>query len=291
MQGSNIDKYKNYLQYEKRYSAHTIQAYLADIKALLAFAEVNVASEMSHHVIRSWMVHMISEKYEPKSINRKLSSIKSFYRYLKKIQVVASNPASKIKSMKVGKKLPKFLDQRQTKDLMDAKYNDDYKSQLDSLLIEVMYNCGIRRSECIELKEANISDKSIKVLGKGNKERIIPISEALAGKIKDYQRVKEDVEIVGNGYLFQLPSSKKLYPKYIYNVIKKRIGQVSSIDKRSPHILRHSFATHLVNNGADLNSVKTLLGHSSLAATQVYTHTSIERLKDVYKKAHPKAEK
>lgn len=288
-----LEKYTNYLRFEKRFSEHTILAYTNDIRSFFSYAHVNFSNEVSHHTVRSWMVDMVTRKYEAKSINRKVSSIKSFYRYLKKNGEIQVNPAAKIVSLKVPKKLPKYLEEGQAEKLLENSNlkKDDYKSHLDQLILEVIYNCGLRRSECIDLQEENCVGRQIKVMGKGGKERIIPISGELGEKIQEFIEKKRELEIVANGYLFQRESGKKLYPKYLYNIVKSRIGEVSSIDKRSPHILRHSFATHLSNNGADLNAIKTLLGHSSLAATQIYTHTSIERLKDVYKKAHPKAKK
>ncbi|WP_235296902.1 tyrosine-type recombinase/integrase [Portibacter marinus] len=286
-----IDKYENHLRYEKRYSKHTITAYINDINGFLSHFGSGDLMEVTHQSIRSWMVHLITESYEPKSINRKLSSLKSFFKFLKKIGLLQRNPAAKISSMKVGKKLPKYLEEKQASALLEQDTSDAYKDLLDQLIVEVSYTCGLRRSECIALLSSDISSDSIKVTGKGNKERLIPISQSLYQKMQKFESCKEEYDVIPNGHFFQLPSGKKLYPKYIYNVVKRKIGQVSSLDKRSPHVLRHSFATHLVNHGADLNAVKSLLGHSSLAATQVYTHTSIERLKDVYKKAHPKAEK
>ncbi len=286
-----LTKYENYLRYERRYSGHTVAAYLKDIKALFSHLQGEELASINHHQVRSWMVHMVSEKYEAKSINRKISSVKSYFRYLKKLEIVAKNPAAKIVSLKVPKPLPKFVESQQLEGLFEKRLVSDYKKALDDLIIELIYSCGLRRSECIELKEVDFSGLHLKVHGKGKKDRILPIMQSLMDKVDYFKTLKLQEEIVSNGYLFQLPSGKKLYPKYVYRVAKKGIAQVSSIEKRSPHVLRHSFATHLLNNGADLNSVKTLLGHSSLAATQLYTHTSVERLKEVYNKAHPKAEK
>jgi len=287
----DLERFENYLRYQKRYSEHTIVAYVNDIKSFFSFVDLNFSSKVTHHIVRSWMVDMVSKKYEAKSINRKISSLKSYYRFLKKNSLIEVNPASKIVSMKVPKKLPKFLEEKQIEHLLEESEEDDYTGRMNNLIIEVIYVCGLRRSECIDLKEENCNSVQIKVMGKGSKERIIPIADLLSIQIKEFIDFKREVGIDSNGFLFQRPNGKKLYPKYLYNLVNKRIGQVSSLDKRSPHILRHSFATHLSNNGAELNAIKTLLGHSSLAATQIYTHTSIERLKDVYKKAHPKAEK
>jgi integrase/recombinase XerC len=288
-----LSGYENYLKFEKRYSEHTVLAYINDIRSFLKFADVPNIKDVSHFQVRSWMVDLVTQKYEVKSINRKVSSLKSYFKFLKKRGIVESNPASKVTSMKVSKKLPKYLDESQAEGLMQIgiKGEFSYRSCMNQLILELLYTCGLRRSECIELLEGNCGAKSIKVLGKGNKERVIPISDRLRQKLQDFLALKKEEAIVESIYVFQLENGKKLYPKYLYNLVKESIGQVSSIDKRSPHVLRHSFATHMANSGADLNSIKTLLGHSSLAATQIYTHTSIERLKDVYKKAHPKASK
>lgn len=285
--------YENYLEFEKRYSKHTVLAYLNDIKSFLSFADVSDVRDVSHFQVRSWMVDLITQKYEVKSINRKVSSLKSFFKFLKKRGVIDTSPANKVTSLKVGKKLPKYLDETQAEVLMQIGVNDEctYRNAMNQLVLELLYGCGLRRSECIDLLARNCSENAVKVLGKGNKERIIPISAALHDKIQAFLKLKKEEEMEESEYVFTLENGKKLYPKYLYNLVKKSIGEVSSIDKRSPHVLRHSFATHLANSGADLNSIKALLGHSSLAATQIYTHTTIERLKDVYKKAHPKASK
>lgn len=291
-----VERYNNYMQYEKRYSEHTVTAYVSDIRAFFVYVkftfDIADLHTVKHTHVRSWMVHMSREGYEAKSINRKISSVRTYYLFLRKQGVLNHNPVAKVSALKVPKRLPKYLEKSQAAELSNLEFSkDDYNAYLDNIIITILYSCGLRRSECLDLLEENIDVNSIKVLGKGNKERIIPIDGSMYSRILDFIKLKRENEIVPNGFLLQNLKGKKLYPKYIYNVVKRKIGEVSSIDKRSPHVLRHTFATHLLDNGADLNSVKTLLGHSSLAATQVYTHTSIERLKEVYKKAHPKADK
>ena len=295
---TEVIQFESYLKFERRYSEHTVLAYLNDVNTCLKYMndtfDIASISNISHVHIRSWMVSMVQKNYASKSINRKVSSIRSFFIFLKKRGELSHNPAAKIIAMKVSKRLPNYLQEEQAKALTELTHESDtggYKEVMDGLIVELLYNCGIRRSECINLKEKHIDERNIKVLGKGNKERLIPISDRLSKRIRNFRILKEQSEVVSNGLLFQNINGKKLYPKYIYNIVTKYISQVSSIEKRSPHVLRHSFATHLSNSGADLNSIKTLLGHSSLAATQIYTHTSIEKLKDVYKKAHPKARK
>ncbi len=291
-----VKSFENYLKYEKRYSVHTSTAYISDVEAFLNFMfksyDVQDFTLIKHQHLRSWMVDMVQHKYESKSINRKISSIRTFFGFLKKQGHVTTNPTSKIVAMKVPKRLPNYIQENQAEKLLEitsVDQDEDFTYNQNSLIIEILYNCGLRSAECINLKEEDCDLKNIKVLGKGNKERLIPISDTLGKHISEFIKLKKSNEILSNGFLFQNKNGKKLYPKYIYNLVKKQISQVSSIKKRSPHVLRHSFATHLSNSGADLNSIKTLLGHSSLAATQIYTHTSIERLKDIYKKAHPKA--
>ncbi len=287
-----------YLEYEKRYSKHTILAYRNDLLSCLDYLEIQYeiddVKEIKHQHMRSWMVSLVTEKYEAKSINRKISAVRGFFVFLRKRDKISINPTTKIVALKTPKRLPQYLQEHQAKDLIEmvkSTQSNDFKAKQDELIIELLYTCGIRRSECINLQEKDCNEGNIKVLGKGNKERLIPISSEMSRKIFDFIDCKRDEGIYGNGYLFQTSKGEKLYPKYIYNLVKNKIGLVSSLEKRSPHILRHSFATHLSNSGADLNAIKTLLGHSSLAATQIYTHTSIDRLKEVYKSAHPKAKK
>lgn len=293
-----INSFQQYLEFEKRYAHNTVIAYIQDLCSFFQFLEasyeIKEANMVQHTHLRTWMIHLVQEKYETKSINRKVSSLKTFFRFIKKRGHIEHNPASRLIAMKVGKRLPNYLQEDQANKLMILEVDADqgnYKSVMDSLIVELLYTCGLRRSECLNLEEKNCSTDNIKVMGKGSKERLIPISLGLSRKVKHLIELKREEGIATNGFLFQRLNGQPLYPKYIYNLVKKRIGSISSLEKRGPHVLRHSFATHLANSGADLNSIKTLLGHSSLAATQIYTHTSIEKLKDVYKKAHPKAEK
>lgn len=292
-----IAKYNLYLKFEKRYSEHTIIAYINDIREFSDFMlknyEIDNIELVKHTHIRTWIVNFIQEGFMSKSVNRKISSLKTFYTFLKKRGLIVINPTSKITSLKVPKRLPKYIQEEQASLLMSVKdsNHNGYREQMDILILEVLYQCGLRRSELINLREEHISELNIKVQGKGNKERLIPISNKIYSRLKDFIQTKKDFDIESNGYLFQLENGRQLYPKYVYNMVKDAIGSISTMEKRSPHVLRHSFATHLSNQGADLNAIKELLGHASLAATQIYTHTSIERLKNIYKQAHPKASK
>ena len=236
---------------------------------------------------------MKNNELASKSINRKISVLKSFFKYQLRIGTIENMPLTNIILPKNKKRLPVFVEQKDITHLFSQiEFPADWKGQTDRLLLSIFYNTGMRLSELVNLKQSNIDfgGRVIKVLGKGNKERIIPMSAQLSNDIKEYaQNKKKDLESYDDVYLLVDKSGKKLYAKYVYLAVKKYLGSVTTVDKKSPHVLRHTFATHLTNNGADLNSVKELLGHSSLASTQIYTHNTIEKLKDVHKKAHPKA--
>jgi integrase/recombinase XerC len=293
----NTDRFFSFLEYEKRYSKHTLISYKNDISQFIvylkAFYPVGNWNKVSHVHIRSWMVELVNKGISPKSINRKISSLKSLYNFLMKEVLVEKNPMLKIISPKMGKRLPQFIQKNNIEKLFDTIVLDDFEDYRNRLIIELMYSTGIRRAELIHLKDGDVDQglKQIKVLGKGNKERFIPISPKLSDKIMGWQKLKnkhfENLE--QEDFLFVGQKGRKLYPKLVYNIVKRYLSSVTTQEKRSPHVLRHSFATHLMNEGADLNAVKDLLGHSNLSATQIYTHNSIEKLKDIYKKAHPKS--
>ena len=230
---------------------------------------------------------------ESRTINRKISSLKSFFKFQLRQETIPASPMPGIISPKISKRLPQFVDDKAITDLFrHVEFPDDWDGRTQRLLLELLYNTGIRRAELIGLKETQVDrgSSNIKVLGKGSKERVIPVSARLMEQLKAYMADKpRNFEEFDNTYLLVTSNGRKLYQGYVYNTVKKYLALVITIDKKSPHILRHTFATHLMNSGADLNAVKELLGHSSLAATQVYTHNSIEKLKDVHKKAHPKS--
>lgn len=292
-----VQQFIEYLQFEKRYSLHTIISYQTDLEQFSAFLASQYdspsLSSISAGFVRSWLAEMRNEKITPKSLNRKISSLKSFFKYLLKMGEIQQSPMTTIVSPKIAKRLPSFVSQSEMTTLKEhVDPEDTFKGDTDKLLLETFYATGMRLSELIGLKESHIDEANgqLRVLGKGNKERIIPVSKELVKKIKDYidSKAKLPVE-VNREQLFVNEKGKPLYPKYVYNVVKANLSLVTTLKKKSPHILRHTFATHLTNNGADLNAVKELLGHSSLAATQVYTHNTIDKLKEVFKKAHPKA--
>jgi integrase/recombinase XerC len=289
-----IQSFLDYLRFEKRYSQHTLISYQNDLEQFFAFLTQydNLAiGAITPIYIRSWLAELKEESISAKSINRKISALKSFFKFMMKQGVIDQTPMATVVSPKISKRLPAFVEEKNTNTLFThVEFSDDWKGKTEWLILALFYNTGIRVSELINLKENQVDEnyRQLKVLGKGNKERIIPISKELLTEIKNYV-VQKPVRLEGVTEIFVNEKGKPLYSKYIYNSVKKYLSAVTTLEKKSPHILRHTFATHLMNNGADLNAVKELLGHSSLAATQVYTHNTIEKLKDIHKKAHPKA--
>lgn len=285
----------DYLKFEKRYSAHTVRAYTDDLGQFFGFIESTfgetVLAAISTPLIRSWLASLKEQKISSKSINRKISSLKSFFKYQLRTEKLEKSPMAGIISPKSGKRLPVYV---QEKDMMlltnHVEFPDDWKGKTDRLLIRMFYNTGVRLTELITLKDVQVdlAAAMIRVHGKGNKERMIPLSNSLVEELCLYQKEKQVSGRDVSETLLVNERGKALYVKYAYLAVKKWLSQVTTIDKKSPHVLRHSFATHLMNHGADLNSVKELLGHSSLAATQLYTHNSIEKLREVHKKNHPR---
>lgn len=292
-----IDGFIDYLEFEKRYSIHTISSYKNDLMQFLAFLELQYETseihKANHLQVRSWIVHMVQNDISNKSINRKISTLKSFYKYHIKKGVIQLDPMQKIVSPKVSKRLPSYVREERIEALLTKdNFPEDFHGLRDLLILEIFYQTGIRRSELISIKDRDfdLSSGTLKVLGKGNKERLIPIQKTLFNLIKQYKEERND-HFESNQFETLLVTDKgvKLYPKYVYNKVTSYLALITTNDKKSPHILRHSFATHLANRGAELNAIKSLLGHSSLAATQIYTHNTIEKLKSTYRSAHPKA--
>ncbi len=291
-----LNNYIEYLKFEKRYSPHTSTAYLKDLNQFVIFFESYTDKKSWFNVtnkdIRSWIASIIENGQTPKTANRKLSCLKSFYQYLNKKDIFLQNPAKLVTAPKNKKSLPKFIEEKQINFLIDnINFGNDFEGIRNHLIINIFYHTGIRLSELIELKleDTDIIQSKIKVIGKRNKERVIPLNKELTNLIKKYLgHRKLQTGNDNNSYLLITVKNKKLYPKLVYNIVNQSIGLVSTIKQKSPHVLRHTFATHMLNNGADLNAIKELLGHANLAATQIYTHNSFEKLKKTYQQAHPR---
>ena len=294
----SIHDFLDYLRFQKRYSENTIISYENDLNSFFEFLfleyKITDLKEITASIVRTWLASLKENKCSSKTVNRKISSLKSFFKYQLKIKNLSISPVAAIASLKVSRKLPSFIQEKDLNTLLKHDFfPETFAGKTDFLIFEILYQTGIRRNELIQLKESDVDKFSgiIKVLGKGNKERIIPVSNQLLNIIDEYilEKRKELSETTDN-FLLVNKKGKKLDPKYIYTMVKENLSKVSTNERKSPHILRHSFATHLTNNGAEINAIKELLGHSSLAATQIYTNNSIEKLKEVYKRAHPKSE-
>ena len=289
-----FDKFTSYLQFEKRYSEHTVVAYGQDLNAFVEFAKVKKISEfadLSSAFIRSWIVYLVEGGMKNKSVNRKLASLRTFYKWMRKEGLIDHSPMTKVQGPKNEKHLPVFAKESE---LLPSKieelFSDDYSGKRDALMLELFYQTGIRLSELIGLTLKDIQGNQIKVLGKRNKERIIPISDDLVQQIQEYLELRREISSKCENLLL-LDSGNKLYPTFAYRKINYYLGKVTSLDKKSPHILRHTFATHMLNRGTGLETLKDLLGHANLSATQVYTHNSFAQLNSIYSQAHPRGHK
>lgn len=292
-----IDLFIKYLQFEKRSSAHTISAYQTDLSQFENFFretyhENNIAVA-EHGTIRAWVASQVESGIDPRSVNRKIACLRTFYKYLLRQGIIQKDPMLKIRVLKTRKKLPAFVKEADMVNLLDKNNPTEatFENSRARLVLELLYGTGIRRSELLTLKESAIdfNNQTIKVLGKRNKERIIPFAKHLVLIIREYQEMKRKCVQIKNDFLCVTDNGDACYPVLINRIVKKNLSLYTSADKKSPHVLRHTYATHLLNNGAEINAVKDLLGHSSLAATQVYTHNSLEKLKKVFDQAHPKA--
>jgi integrase/recombinase XerC len=289
-----IEKFLEYLHYEKNFSKHTIKSYRSDLEQFAAYLkytyEIGKPEEANASMIRSWMAGLMQEKVTARSVVRKASALRTFYRYLMREEVLKVSPMGKVNTPKIPSRLPVFVTKKDIDTLFRSiPFSDDYDGMRDRLVLEMFYATGIRLSELITLKDSDVDVYSltIKVFGKRSKERIIPITPLLKEYIDAY-RVEKSKEGLKSDFFFITDKGKQLYEKLVYLIVKKYLGEVTTLQKKSPHVLRHTFATHILDNGADINTVKELLGHANLAATQVYTHNTLEKLKRVYKQSHPR---
>jgi integrase/recombinase XerC len=292
-----VEQFLTYLQHEKRYSLHTIQSYRTDLVQFEDFMHKTFESGINaalHVHVRDFVVMLMDEGLNESSVGRKLSAMRSYYKYMLRHGLVIVNPMALIKAPKIPKRIPVFIEDQKLDTLLDSGefFDESFNSVRDKLVIEALFGTGMRLAELIGLKESDVNfyEMSVLVRGKRNKERIIPIGKSLAAQIKAYLELKSFQNFNNKStVLFVTNKGTDAYPGLIYHIVQRYLTYISTQDKKSPHVLRHSYATSLLNRGADLNAIKELLGHASLAATQVYTHNSVERLKSIYKQAHPKA--
>ena len=294
---SFIQEFLDYLSFQKRYSKNTIISYENDLRGFFDFIlleyKMTAVNEVNPSIVRTWLASLKENKVSSKSINRKISSLKTFFKYQLRLKRITGSPLAAISLVKVSKRLPSFVDEKSIQNLLNHDFfPETFEGKTQYLIFEILYQTGIRRSELINLKESDINKSSgtVKVLGKGNKERIIPVNNQLIRIVEDYisEKRSEFPELISNELLVSKRGTP-LNPKYVYNIVKNNLSKVSTNQRKSPHVLRHTFATHLTNNGAEINAIKELLGHSSLAATQIYTHNTIQKLKEIHKQAHPKS--
>ncbi len=291
------ESFLQYLQIEKRYSPHTVRSYSNDLEQFFSFLGAQNLSldptVVTSHDIRAWIVSLLEGNYTAVSVHRKISCLRVFYRYMRKEGILKSDPLEKVVMPKRRKTLPVFVEESAMDNLLD-KYNfwDGFPGVRDRTIVEMLYMTGMRRAELIGLHDQDVDfgTGTLKVTGKRNKQRIIPFVESFGERLREYIRLRNsEYEKRAEGWFFITDKGNKLYDKYVYNVVERYLAMVTTIEKKSPHILRHTFATHMLNRGADLNSIKELLGHANLSATQIYTHNTFEKLKNIYKQAHPRA--
>lgn len=290
-----LSDFLQYLRFEKRYSPLTITAYQNDIEQFIIFCAgefgITDAQLITHFHIRTWLAAQKDNALAARSLNRKISSLSSFYKYLLKNGHVAKNPTKQLHAQRLPERLPAYLKEKETEHLLEEmQFEEGFKGFTDRMICDLLYQTGMRRNELLQLKETDVewSLAQIRVLGKGNKERLIPVNATTIHNLKDYITAKKQLDHYNSEYLLNTAAGEKLYPGYVYRTVKAYLTQVTTLKKKSPHVLRHTFATHLLSKGANIQAIKDLLGHSSLAATQVYTHNNIERLKEIHKLNHPR---
>jgi len=292
----NTELFLNHLKYERRYSQNTITAYENDLDQFVLFGKKLVedfcVEEVDYHLIRQWIVSLMDNGISAKSVNRKISTLKTFFKFLMREGVIEKNPTDKVAIPKMGKKLPVFVQEKEMNRLLDGRFfTEDFEGRRDKAVVSLFYGTGIRLSELVGIRfpDLNLIEKMVKVNGKRDKQRLVPFPLEISGVLNDYIVLRNELFPAAENFLFLTGSGEPVYNKLIYRIVKRQLSLVTTVEKKSPHILRHSYATHLLNRGADLNAIKELLGHANLAATQIYTHTTFEQLKKVYKQAHPRA--
>jgi len=291
---TRIDVFLRYLQAEKRYAEHTIRAYKNDLYQFHAFSQDAGPEGMDLHfkTIRSWVVHLMDSGLSSKTVHRKLTSLNAYCKYLIKEGELDANPMDKVLKPRLNKRVPTFVEEGKMDELLDQyDFGEGFAGKRNRLVLDLLYQTGMRRSELIGLKVGSIDreGKSIKVTGKRNKERIIPINDRLMASVEDYLTIRKEEVDPSTDYLIVTEKGGQAYDKMVYRIVTRYLALVTTLDKKSPHVLRHTFATHMLNRGADLNAIKELLGHANLSATQVYTHNTYKKLKSIYNQAHPRA--
>lgn len=292
---TGVNEFVAYLETEKRYAKHTLISYKNDLDQFHAFCRENGSEDVDLYfkTIRSWVVDLMEKDYSPRSVHRKLSSLRSYCKYLIRLGELETNPVEQVLKPKINKRVPSFVDEKSINSMLDEyAFGDDFPGVRNKLIINLLYQTGIRRSELVGMKmnSLDFAQQSIKVLGKRDKERIIPLGGELLTELKEYiDKRNTEFPETNERTLLLTDKGKPVYPQFVYRVVNRYLGFITTLDKKSPHILRHTFATHMLNKGADLNSIKELLGHANLSATQVYTHNTFEKLKSIYKQAHPRA--
>ncbi|NOT38595.1 MAG: tyrosine-type recombinase/integrase [Saprospiraceae bacterium] len=298
MKEFGLEEFLAYIGIEKKYSAHTLKSYSGDLRDFISYCTQKMGLDslgsMTHFHIRSWIAELVNQKLEHTSINRKISCLKSYFKFLKSSSKISHNPMRKIVSPKNKKTLPKFVKSEELISLIensDKSEDAEYMNIVGSFAVSILYQTGMRSAELLNIKisDINYSRSTIKVVGKGSKQRIIPLSNELCQEIRRYIIIRSKLELIQSDHLILTAKGRKPYPKLLYNMVQQELRFSTHSEKKSPHVLRHSFATHMADNGAEIKAIQDLLGHSSLSATQVYTHNSIQKLKDAYNKAHPKA--
>lgn len=292
----SLQSFFHYIEHEKRYSPHTLLAYQSDLQQFTDYLQLDTESpqeavviQASYADIRSWLISLIDQGIGPRSVNRKIAAISSFYKFLYEKEIIEKNPTKKLQALKTSKSLPQFFDAQELEVILEqSQFSNDFAGERDRLVLELLYGTGMRASELrnLQIRDIDFQRGLLSITGKGDKMRQVPIHSRLQ---KDLQKFIEEFVTEGKGWLVRTDKGKQTYPMLIYRIVNKYLNIAKSSERKSPHVLRHSFATHLLDNGADLNAIKELLGHSSLAATQVYTHNSLSRLKEIFDQAHPRS--